>query len=101
MNDTTINWKNDKSSSRRVHLSVRNEYIRVYMYLCRMHVRRKRLTNHTHTERYQRTAYRAEGFPSGNKFPARNRVSCPNKWSSPSVYATFSPMCILRRTLVP
>lgn len=37
----------------------------------------------THTERYQRAAYRAEGFPSGNEFPARNRVSCPNKLGLP------------------
>lgn len=48
INDTTINWKYDKSSSHRVHLSARNEYIRLYMYICRMHVRRKRLTDHAH-----------------------------------------------------
>lgn len=80
--NATINWKNDKSSSRRVHLSVRNEYIRIYMYICRMYVRRK-LTDHAHRKiSMSRTSsgkvpHRETNFLRETEFPVQTNRDPP------------------------
>lgn len=76
----------------------------IYVYICRMHVRRKRLAEHAHRRIPTSRISSGRDFLSGNKFPAKDRLSKQIRTSLPPLFAdaTSSPTCVpYNVTLVP
>ena len=113
MSDAPVNWKNDKSSSVTVYICVCCVCVwgcvyvyvmNIYVYICRMHVRRKRLAEHAHRRIPTSRISSGRDFLSGNKFPAKDRLSKQIRTSLPPLFAdaTSSPTCVpYNVTLVP